>query len=754
MTSLPVSIEQYLLESGFSGTEILILKHLLEGGAMTLRELAAKTGKSTGVLDSASKKLLSKGILAKGIINDTPKLKLSSSEAIVEWVREDRKQKQVVSERREKDLEAFMASLSVDVSRADIQHYEGLEGLQQAYMKLLEECGGTMLHLLPVRHTEVEDPLRDFLVQFFRLRHRQKVITRVIAHDTPLGRRYQSRDPFEYRQTLLVAEDVYAFGTEKVVAGDWVGTFNHAEQKAFLIRSKEMAQMEKVMFEAMWKQETLKKTQSGGVVVSIQEPIAKEVEVRTKMISATREFFLSRKSIAAFAICAALSAGMTWGMYRYTYHLNLERLRERAMGIAATAALQFEAEDLDQLRTYKDASKPAYKKVVEALNDIREQNPNVKYAYIMRPTDSPYYWEFVADADSFVLTPQVDVNGDGVLNDQVPPGYLWLDKEPAMSSLRHAILYPDADREPVIDPWGAWISGHAPIKGNDGSTAAVLGIDWQSAEVINITSQSFAPLLAFLTLFLTFLCVRFIAANRSLVKDFLRLSQTKFLLVIVGLVTALTVAVSYAMYLQTLGLIKEQSAQRLKAIAAATAMQIDYRDLETLRFARDMKRPEYQKVFEILNKVRAENSDIKWAFVLRPTDVRNIWEFVVDADANYNIPPFVDDNYDGEISESEENIYPGFQYDISNDPNIELGLNQSVAANNFHSDQWGTYISGYAPIKDRENNSVAIIGFDIKVTNILEEVQAKMLYNIIGLFVFGIVLLSLNSYVHLKNKQK
>ncbi len=513
MTSLPVSIEQYLSESGFSGTEILILKQLLEGGAMTLRELAAKTGKSTGVLDSASKKLVSKGILMRGVINDTPKLKLSSSEAIVEWVREDRRVKQALSERREKDLEAFMASLSVDVSRADIQHYDGPDGLQKAYMKLLEECVGTMLHFLPVRHTEVEDPLRDFFVQFFRLRHRQKVITRVIAHDTPLGRRYQSRDPFEYRQTLLVPEDVYAFNTEKVIAGDWVGTFNHAEQKAFLIRSKEMAQMEKVMFEAMWKQEVVKKVQSGGAVSLIPEPIAREVEVRTKMVSATREFFLSRKSIAAFVICAALSAGMTWGMYRYTYHLNLERLREKAMSIAATASLQFDAGELEQLRTYRDASKPAYKKVVEALNDIREQNSNVKYAYIMRPTQSPYYWEFVADADSYPLHPFIDLNGDGYFNDQVAPGHVWLDEEPQLSSMRNALIEPSADKKGVADPWGVWISGVAPILHINGRSVAVLGIDFLEADVSIMTNKIVTPTILGIIFLVILSVLRLLAQN-------------------------------------------------------------------------------------------------------------------------------------------------------------------------------------------------------------------------------------------------
>ncbi|TSC60748.1 MAG: Transcriptional regulator, TrmB, partial [Candidatus Peregrinibacteria bacterium Greene0416_62] len=262
MTPLPASIEQYLLESGFSGTEIFILKHLLAGGSMTLRELAAKTGKSTGVLDSASKKLLKKGILGREVINETPKLTLFSLDAVVAWVHEDAEHKRTAMDRREKDLQSFVDSLSVEVNRADIQHYEGLEGLEQAYTKLLEECSGAMLHFLPVRHTEVEDPLRDFLVQYFRLRRRQQVITRVIAQDTPLGRRYQSRDAFEYRQTLLVPESVYAFNTEKVVAGDWVATINHVENKAFLIRSKEMAHTEKAMFEAIWKQETVKP--SGG----------------------------------------------------------------------------------------------------------------------------------------------------------------------------------------------------------------------------------------------------------------------------------------------------------------------------------------------------------------------------------------------------------------------------------------------------------------------------------------------------------
>jgi hypothetical protein len=208
------------------------------------------------------------------------------------------------------------------------------------------------------------------------------------------------------------------------------------------------------------------------------------------------------------------------------------------------------------------------------------------------------------------------------------------------------------------------------------------------------------------------------------------------------------------MYLQTLNLIKEQTAERLKAIAATTVLQVDYRDLEPLRFARDMERPEYQRVFEMLNNVRKENPDVKWAFILRPTKVNKMWEFVVDADANYFIPTSVDDDQDGVISESEENVYPGFQYDVSNDPVLQSALDHAVAADKYHSDQWGTYISGFAPIKDISNRSVAIIGFDIEISDILSKTKEKMAISIISILLIFTILLVLSKVSSLELKFK
>src|SRR3989338_9460629 len=119
MTSLPASIEAALVESGFSATELMILKRLLEDDAMTLRQLALKTGKSTGVLDQAMKKLVKKGIVSKEDINGTPKYTIGSLQAITRWMEKDVKQKRDLLLRKFENFESFISSLEMEKGRPE-----------------------------------------------------------------------------------------------------------------------------------------------------------------------------------------------------------------------------------------------------------------------------------------------------------------------------------------------------------------------------------------------------------------------------------------------------------------------------------------------------------------------------------------------------------------------------------------------------------------------------------------------------------
>lgn len=255
MHPLPASIEAHLQDAGFTGTEILVLKKLLEGGALSLRQIAAKTGKSTGVLDQAMKKLMRKGMARRDSINDGGRFALNSLQAVVEWVERDTHRKREALLRRHQNFEQFVMSMHRAASHPDIQFYEGQDGLIRAYRRLLEPRQ-EVLRYQPVPPNLEDDPLRDYRIEEFRERRRRGIFSRVISHDTPLGRRFQSRDPFEHRHTLLLPADEYPFTCEKAIAGDLVGCFHWAEKRACLIHYPELAQTDRVLFEGIWREQS------------------------------------------------------------------------------------------------------------------------------------------------------------------------------------------------------------------------------------------------------------------------------------------------------------------------------------------------------------------------------------------------------------------------------------------------------------------------------------------------------------------
>ncbi len=514
---LPIGIESALKEAGFAPTEIQALKKLVEEDALTLRELATKTGKSTGVLDQAMKKLLTKGIAKREVINGQPHYSIHSLDAIVRWMKEDIRSRHETLDRRHHDFESFITSLKMDRSRPDMEYFEGENGIRKAYVQLLallktqsfaEEGKREFLHYRPAMKRDEDDPLHAFHVQYFRERHRRGIFTRALVPNTPLGRRIQSRDPFEYRKTQLIEEDVFPITFEKIIAGDTVACFNPGANRACFLRFPELAAAERAAFETFWRRaEGL----ANSLPPSAARPtVAPDIPLGTRALSSLREFMLSRRSVALFVVCAVLAGGITYGLYRRNILLNMERIRERSMAIAATAALEFDARDLDQLHTVEDITKPEFMKLVEHLRLIKSRNENIKFVYIDRPTGmvNPA-WEVVADTD--YGTPDIDLNGDGIIEEWeqlTMPGQKYPHADPL---LEERLKKPTSDL--IRDEWGEYFDSSAPIFDSQGKAVAALFVDVGIQELHNLTRQTFIPIYYFLGFFLLFILMRLAAFN-------------------------------------------------------------------------------------------------------------------------------------------------------------------------------------------------------------------------------------------------
>lgn len=251
MQPFPKSIESHLRAAGFSTTEILILRHLSEGGAYTLRQLASRMGKSTGVLDQAIQKLLLRRILRRVHINGTPSYVLSSCDAMAHWVQEYTREELLVLRRKEQDIHHFFASIALCQDRPQLTFFDAAQGIQQAYRQLLRDASSEILAFLPGgRKTK---PALSFWQSVWVMeRRRHGIGCRALAPDTPAGRRLHSRDELEERVTRLVPSADSASRIAFYVAGEAVTCVDEERAQVCRFHFPHFAASQRALFESMW----------------------------------------------------------------------------------------------------------------------------------------------------------------------------------------------------------------------------------------------------------------------------------------------------------------------------------------------------------------------------------------------------------------------------------------------------------------------------------------------------------------------
>ncbi len=165
--------------------------------------------------------------------------------------------------------------------------------------------------------------------------------------------------------------------------------------------------------------------------------------------------------------------------------------------------------------------------------------------------------------------------------------------------------------------------------------------------------------------------------------------------------------------------------RRLISLTQTAALLIDSDEHERLKTRADEESQEYLRIKKVLQDIKQANPDIRYIYTMRKTGQKNIWEFVVDA----------------EDKESEEMSHIGDSYDVSAMEEMKKAFACSITDKHFETDQWGTFLSGYAPIKDKSGRAVAIVGMDI-VADTLVKQERKMLLGALVIFLTSMGLIT------------
>ncbi len=166
-------------------------------------------------------------------------------------------------------------------------------------------------------------------------------------------------------------------------------------------------------------------------------------------------------------------------------------------------------------------------------------------------------------------------------------------------------------------------------------------------------------------------------------------------LILVAIVNMLLIAVAFSK-LSSVYLLSDIR-HRMHNIVSLTSTLIDPDLHEVLTDPSQENSVEYREIQRVLQNVRQIDPDIREVYTMR-VDADGTIRFVVDAETQPDRVAHLNEEY----------------FDASETlRRIASSLDTVLVEQDFYKDHWGTWLTGYAPIRDRQGNRIGIVGVDL-----------------------------------------
>lgn len=196
--------------------------------------------------------------------------------------------------------------------------------------------------------------------------------------------------------------------------------------------------------------------------------------------------------------------------------------------------------------------------------------------------------------------------------------------------------------------------------------------------------------------------------------------KTKNIIIVELLVFFIVFILSFIFYNMLSDQYMASLQEKLKAVASTAAQHIDANVHEEIYMSKE-KNDSYE---DILKKLRAvvEDNELEYIYTLKQVDDSVVFVFDTDPEGETAI---------GEVYDDIVNLSDGFVRTLT-----EASIN---ADDEFYEDEYGVFLSGYAPIIGPNNEVVSVVGVDIKASEVVSALRTILLQIIF--FAIGVLVL-------------
>jgi two-component system, sensor histidine kinase and response regulator len=190
--------------------------------------------------------------------------------------------------------------------------------------------------------------------------------------------------------------------------------------------------------------------------------------------------------------------------------------------------------------------------------------------------------------------------------------------------------------------------------------------------------------------------------------------------------TLITGIVSLLLYATTRSQMRNDFRQRLQNIVSIGALSIDADSHKKLMHPHQEGSTEYLSIKTALKKIKTNGEDIHFVYTMRTGSTGKI-VFVVDESDNPDEIAHLGEPYD----DASPFLTRSFN-----------SLNSPIVEEEFYTDRWGTWLTGYAPIFNDLGERVGVLGVDIKASSI-ESYEQHLLGLFFAIFIVTLALSSM-----------
>ncbi len=238
-----MQLQKALEQFGLNKKQAKVYLAVLELGSATVNIISNKSGIARSSCYDILNSLIKKGIASSFKKKTIKHFSVDDPKRIFELA----KQKAEVLESVLPQLNALYSSAK---DRPKVRFYQDIEGIKNIFMEILEDNNRELLSF-----GSADDLLRsmgDYHLEFVQRRIKSKMLARIILRKTKVAKKRKELGGGELRLVRFIPQE-FEYHGNMVIFGNKIAFFSFIKDHiAVVIESKEIANIQKAMFEYIW----------------------------------------------------------------------------------------------------------------------------------------------------------------------------------------------------------------------------------------------------------------------------------------------------------------------------------------------------------------------------------------------------------------------------------------------------------------------------------------------------------------------